>query len=47
MSAGTRDVTNQSDITKMKTEPDGSFKRAPSSFRNFIEKGGRFEAAKG
>ncbi|GLB42169.1 putative glutathione S-transferase [Lyophyllum shimeji] len=39
----TRDVTAQSDITKMKTEPDGSFKRAPTSFRNSIEKGGRFE----
>ncbi|KAF8069105.1 glutathione S-transferase [Lyophyllum atratum] len=27
----------------MKTEPDGSFKRADASFRNTIEKGGRFE----
>jgi len=38
-----KDATLQSDITKMKTAPDGSFKRADSSFRNFIEKGGRFE----
>jgi putative glutathione S-transferase len=27
----------------MKTEPDGSFKRADASFRNTIEKGGKFE----
>ncbi|KAF8652406.1 hypothetical protein AX16_004434 [Volvariella volvacea WC 439] len=39
----TRDTTSQSDITKMETEPDGSFKRAPASFRNVIEKGGKFE----
>jgi len=30
----------------MKTEPDGSFKRLAASFRNQIEKGGRFEAEK-
>ncbi|RDB28046.1 Glutathione S-transferase omega-like 2 [Hypsizygus marmoreus] len=39
----TRDTTLQSDIAKMKTEPDGSFKRAPSSYRNTIQKGGQFE----
>lgn len=38
-----KDAIQQSDITKMKTEPDGSFKRAASSFRNIIEKGGQFE----
>ena len=27
----------------MKVEPDGSFKRAPSNFRNRIAKGGDFE----
>ncbi|KAF9460029.1 glutathione S-transferase [Collybia nuda] len=43
--APTRDVTLQSDITKMKTEPDGSFKRAAASFRDTIEKGGKFEPA--
>ncbi|PPQ96856.1 hypothetical protein CVT26_006025 [Gymnopilus dilepis] len=37
-----RDTTLQSDIAKMKTEADGSFKRAAASFRNFIEKDGRF-----
>jgi putative glutathione S-transferase len=42
-----RDVTLQSDVTKFKVEPDGSFKRAESSFRNFIEKGGKFEPEKG
>ncbi|KAH9478681.1 Glutathione S-transferase omega-like 2 [Psilocybe cubensis] len=37
-----RDTSSQSDISKMKTEPDGSFKRQASSFRNTIEKGGKF-----
>jgi len=39
----TRDTSSQSDITKMKPEPDGSFKRAPSSFRDVIAKGSKFE----
>ena len=39
----TRDVSSQSDITKMKTEADGQFKRAASAFRDTIERGGRFE----
>ncbi|EEB90785.1 hypothetical protein MPER_10964 [Moniliophthora perniciosa FA553] len=43
-----RDVSNQSDISKSKyNDEDGSFKRAPSSFRDVIEKGGKFEPAKG
>ncbi|KAM5543471.1 hypothetical protein V8D89_002722 [Ganoderma adspersum] len=42
----TRDVTHLSDISKGKTEPDGSFKRKASSFRNFIEKGGEFAPEK-
>ena len=42
-----RDVSSQSDISKMNVEPDGSFKRAPSSFRNFIQKGGQFPPEKG
>jgi len=37
-----RDVSQQSDISKMTTESDGAFKRAPSSFRNFIQAGGQF-----
>jgi putative glutathione S-transferase len=41
----TRDTSSQSDIGKMKTLPDGSFKRMDSSFRNTIEKGGKFEPA--
>ncbi|KAG6894696.1 hypothetical protein C0992_005085 [Termitomyces sp. T32_za158] len=41
--ATTQDHTTQSDIGKMKTEADGSYKRADASFRNTIEKGGRFE----
>ena len=43
----TKDTTLQSDIGKMKTEPDGSFKRRDASFRNSIEKGGKFEPATG
>ena len=42
-----QDVSAQSDISKMKVEPDGSFKRAASSFRNFIQKGGQFPPEKG
>jgi len=41
-----RDVSSQSNIDIMKLENDGSFKRKASSFRNFIEKGGKFEAEK-
>lgn len=43
----TKDVSHQADIAKMKTEPDGSFKRLDASFRNFIEKGSQFEPEKG
>jgi hypothetical protein len=43
----TKDTTLQSDITKMKLEKDGSFKRLDASFRNVIEKGGRFEPEAG
>ena len=39
----TKDTTLQSDMTKMKMEPDGSFKRADASFRNTIAKGSQFE----
>ncbi|KDQ50360.1 hypothetical protein JAAARDRAFT_142100 [Jaapia argillacea MUCL 33604] len=38
-----KDVSLQADISKMGSQPDGSFKRAPASFRNTIEKGGKFE----
>ncbi|KII86175.1 hypothetical protein PLICRDRAFT_43758 [Plicaturopsis crispa FD-325 SS-3] len=41
-----RDTTLQSDIAKMKTEPDGSFKRADAQFRDFIAKGNKFEPEK-
>jgi glutathionyl-hydroquinone reductase len=43
----TRDVSHLSDITKIPTESDGSFKRAPAVFRDHIEKGGRFQAEVG
>ena len=39
----TKDTSLQSDISKMKTEPDGSFKRADSSFRNTIAKDSQFK----
>lgn len=42
-----REAVLQSDIARMKTEADGSFKRAAASFRNTIEKGGKFEAEGG
>ena len=43
----TRDVSHLSDISKAKPEPDGTFKRKAASFRNFIEKGGKFTPEKG
>jgi glutathionyl-hydroquinone reductase len=43
----TRDVSRQSGISKTKVEGDGSFKRAPSSFRNWIKKGSQFEPEPG
>ena len=45
--ASARDISHLSDISKLKTEEDGSFKRQVSQFRNFIEKGGDFEPEKG
>ena len=42
-----RDVSKFSDISKSISEPDGSFNRRPSSFRNFIEKGGQYAPEKG
>jgi putative glutathione S-transferase len=41
-----KDHTVWSDISKSKSEPDGSYKRRDSTFRNFIEKGGRFQPEK-
>ena len=40
-------MSSFSDLSKPKTEPDGSFKRVPSSFRNFIQVGGQFPPEKG
>ena len=45
--SSSRDVSVQSDITKMKPESDGTFKRKASTFRDTIEKGGKFEPEKG
>ncbi|KAH9050926.1 glutathione S-transferase [Lactarius deliciosus] len=41
-----RDVSRFSDIAKSTTEADGSFKRAASSFRNFVQAGGQFPPEK-
>ena len=38
---------SSTDVLKGLHKPDGSFNRAPSSFRDVIEKGGRFEPEKG
>ncbi|KZT69202.1 glutathione S-transferase [Daedalea quercina L-15889] len=43
----TRDVTHLSDLSKMVPSQDGSFNRAPSQFRNWVEQGGKYEAEKG
>jgi hypothetical protein len=41
----TRDVASQPDISQITAQ--GAFKRIPSSFRNFIENGGKFEPERG
>ncbi|KAF8483816.1 glutathione S-transferase [Russula ochroleuca] len=41
-----RDVTHLSDISKSRTDPQGAFKRAASSFRNFVQPGGQFPPEK-
>ncbi|KAJ7929111.1 glutathione S-transferase [Mycena leptocephala] len=43
----TRDTSHLTDISKMKTETDGSFNRLASLFRDFIEPGGKFAPEKG
>jgi len=43
----TKNTSDLSDIGKLRTEPDGSFKRLPSSFRNFIKNDGQFLPEKG
>ena len=42
-----KDVKDWSDISRMQNEADGSFKRKPSGFRNWVEKGGKFEPERG
>lgn len=46
MAAAARDVSHQSNIAKMRTDGDGSFKRLPSTFRSAVEKGGQFPPEK-
>lgn len=43
----TKDVSNQSDIGKMKVEADGSYKRATAVFRDAIAVGSKFEPEAG
>jgi hypothetical protein len=47
MSESTRDVSSQSDLKKLELEADGSFNRAPSTFRDTIQEGSRYEPEKG
>ena len=42
-----RDVSAQTDVSKMKAESDGSFKRTASTFRDFIAPNGKFPPEKG
>ena len=42
-----RDTSHQSDVTKIPTDADGAFKRPASSFRNFIQAGGKFPPERG
>jgi len=42
-----RATRDQSDLTKMKAESDGSFARRPSTFRNWISQDGQFKPEKG
>ncbi len=42
-----RDVSHLTDITRAKTEEDGSFARPPTSFRNAIQHGGKYPPEKG
>jgi putative glutathione S-transferase len=42
-----RDTTAQSDVGQVPTDPDGTFKRVVSTFRDVIERGGKFEPERG
>jgi hypothetical protein len=42
-----KDISSQSDLNKIKTDADGTFKRMPSVFRSTIENGGKFEPEAG
>jgi hypothetical protein len=47
MSSKQRDVSHLADISKSKMAEDGSYNRKPSTFRDVIEKGGKYEPEKG
>lgn len=47
MSGSAHDVLDQSDLKKLKLEADGSFNRAPSTFRDTIQEGSKYEPEKG
>ena len=42
-----RDVSTQSDLKQLKREADGSFNRAPSTFRDIVQEGSKYEPEKG
>lgn len=44
---GTKTHEALSDISKMKVEEDGSFKRKASTFRNWVQRNGEFAPDKG
>src|SRR5258706_9494521 len=47
MSESGRDVSTQSDLKQLKREADGSFNRAPSTFRDIVQGGSKYEPEKG
>jgi putative glutathione S-transferase len=47
MAEPARDVSSQSDVKHLKREADGSFNRAPSTFRDIIQEGSKYEPEKG
>lgn len=40
-------MAGKTDVSIIKNDTDGSFKRPASTFRDVIEKGGKFEPEKG
>ena len=47
MSESARDVSTQTDLKQLKREADGSFNRPPSTFRDIVQEGSKYEPEKG